>query len=482
MKVETVRGYHIVIGIEIHVQLSTESKMFSSSPHKFGMQPNTQANEIDCALPGTLPQPNLNAFKKAVKLGLMIGSDINRITVFDRKNYFYPDLPKGYQITQDKNPIILGGSIQIDTSNGSKEIRVNHAHLEEDAGKSLHMENCAGIDLNRAGAPLLEIVSEPDMRSIEETISYLKEFHALVRYLDISSANMQQGQFRADVNISVRPSPEDPFGTRAELKNINSFKFIEKALHFEINRQIDVLEAGGQVAQETRLYHEASNTTKSMRSKEDAHDYRYFPEPDLCPFVLCDDFITKIKNDCPNHPKVTMTKLIDKHNINEADARLIAYDRTLSALFQAAVDQGIDPIMAANWITGSVCELLNKHNIDTRSLPISPEHFVLLLKRIKDKSISGHIGKTVLDEMWTSGLTPDEIIKMKGLKQISNESELITVITNILQEHPKQVEQYLAGKDKLIGFFVGQAMKLTKGQAQPDLLKELFISQLQDLK
>ena len=478
MNAITYRGYHIVIGIEIHVQLSTQSKMFSHSPHAFGQTPNTQACEIDCALPGTLPKPNLEAFRKAIKLGLMVGSNVNKTTQFDRKNYYYPDLPKGYQITQDKSPIIVGGSVEIETAHGKKTIGIHHAHLEEDAGKSNHMQHQCGIDLNRAGAPLLEIVSQPDMRSIEETIAYLKAVHALVRYLDISNANMQQGQFRADVNVSIRRSDDSPFGTRAELKNINSFKFIEKALVFEINRQIDLIESGGSVVQETRLYHEASNTTRSMRSKEDAHDYRYFPDPDLCTFVISDEFIESIRQQCPQHPKMIMQELISTHGLQEPDARLLAYDRTFYQWFQSALDNGIDAKSVTNWITGPLSALINKHSTDSSNLPITKEDFVQLLTRIQDKTISGHIGKSVIEDMWLTAASPDQIISDKGLKQITDTSALIALINDILQNHPEQVAQYRSGKEKLIGFFVGQAMKASKGQAKPDLLKELIEQQL----
>ena len=479
MSHQIIRNHAIVIGIEIHVQLSNQSKIFSWSSAKFGQKANTCANMIDCALPGVLPQPNKDAFHKAIQFGLMVNAEINKKTSFARKNYFYPDLPKGYQITQDREPIVIGGHITLH-DHKDKVVRLHHAHLEEDAGKTLHGQHTAGIDLNRAGSTLLEIVSEPDMFSISEAISYLKTMHSLVKYLDISDANMQEGSFRADINVSVRSNPDAPLGTRAEIKNLNSFRFIEKALVYEINRQIDTLERGEEVIQETRLFHESSQTTRSMRSKEDAADYRYFPEPDLCPLIIGDKFIEDIQKQMPTPPQEKIKDLIDAYGFQQEDARMLVFDKVLSQWFHEALECKIDPKMVANWLTVNLQSLLNKHQIQSGQIPIQSTQFIQLLKAVHNQTLSGSKAKEVMEVMWQSGDDPNTIIEKLGIKQITSTEELSKVVSTIIKSFPTQVSEYKSGKDKLLGFFVGQAMKATKGQAKPDLLKEIVIKSLRD--
>ena len=473
-------SWETVIGLEVHAQLSTNTKLFSSASTKFGSEPNTQVDLVDLGLPGVLPVVNKDAFKKAITFGLAINADINQESTFDRKNYFYPDLPKGYQITQMTQPIVEGGSIEINVDGNIKTINITRAHLEEDAGKSIHdaYPDKSVIDLNRAGTPLLEIVSEPEISSAKEAVSYMKALHQLVTFLDVCDGDMSQGSLRCDANVSIRKVGDSELGTRTEIKNINSFKFIEKAINFEIKRQIKVLENGDKVTQETRLYDSLKDETRPMRSKEFANDYRYFPDPDLLPVIISDDEMDEIKDSFPELPNDKSKRYISELKIDENEAQIISSSRELSIFFELAVDSESDPKLAANLLVGEIGSLLNKDNIKINESNLSSDNFNTLLKRISDGTISKKIAKTVLADIWDSGKDADEIIKNQGLVQIQDESIIQDIAQKILEANPDQVAAFKAGKDKLFGFFVGQVMKETQGKANPksvnDILKKLL--------
>lgn len=470
--------WETVIGLEVHVQLSTKSKIFSGASTAFGAAPNTQACAIDLGLPGVLPVLNEDAVKMAIKFGLSIGAKIAKISVFDRKNYFYPDLPKGYQISQYHHPIVEKGFLDILLENLEfKRIGITRAHLEEDAGKSLHEDfrGMTGIDLNRAGTPLLEIVSEPDMRSAKEAIAYLKTLYALVVYLGICDGNMQEGSFRCDANVSLRRAGETTLGTRAEIKNLNSFRFVEKAINYEIARQADILENNGTVIQETRLYDADSHQTRSLRAKEEAHDYRYFPDPDLLPVELDETFIEALRAQLPELPQQRFDRFKKQYGLNDYDANVLVSSREWAEYFEQTVQHATDvPCkLVANWITGELAACLNKANLDITQSPIQPNDLALLVTRIHDETISGKMAKTVFESMWEKEGSADEIIKKKGLKQITD-TALEKIISEVMQEHPEQLAEYRKGKDKLFAFFIGQVMKASKGQANPQQLNELL--------
>ena len=475
-------SWETVIGLEIHVQLSTNSKLFSGGSTGFGAEPNTHVDLIDMGLPGVLPVANREAFYKAIRFGLATNAEINQTSSFDRKNYFYPDLPKGYQITQMAMPIVGKGSIKIDVDGSEKVINITRAHLEEDAGKSIHdlFDGETGVDLNRAGTPLLEIVSEPEISNAKEAVAYFKAVRQLVTFLDICDGNMAQGSMRCDVNVSIKKEADEELGTRAEIKNINSFKFIERAINFEIERQIRIIESGESVVQETRLYASVKNETRSMRSKEEANDYRYFPCPDLLPVVISDDEFNDIKNNLPELPDEKEKRYISEANLEEAEAKIISSSKTMANMFEEACSKTNDSKLVANWLVGDVSALLNSDNIDIEESKLSSNNFAILIERISDKTISGKIAKSILEEVWESGDDVDNIIKDKGLVQIQDESILEEIAQKIINNNLSQVEAYKGGKDKLFGFFVGQVMKETQGKANPksvnDILKNLLNS------
>ena len=473
--------WETVIGLEVHAQLQTKSKIFSSASTAYGAEPNTQACNVDLALPGVLPVMNREAARMAVKFGLAIGAQVNQRSVFARKNYFYPDLPKGYQISQFELPIVGLGELTIDIDGEEKVIGITRAHLEEDAGKSLHedFQGMTGVDLNRAGTPLLEIVSEPDMRSSKEAVAYLKKLHELVRYLEICDGNMQEGSFRCDANVSVRPRGQKEFGTRAELKNINSFLFVEKAIEIEIERQIDVIESGGKVAQETRLYDSVNDTTRSMRSKEEANDYRYFPDPDLPPLVLDDETIEVIRKTLPELPDVKRERFIKEYGLTAYDAGVLTGSREQADYYESVCSFLKDSAkLAANWVSGELSAYLNKETKDITESPINAEQLASLLNRIQDKTISGKIAKDVFEAMWVGEGSVDDIIDKKGLKQITDSGAIEKIIDDVLAANNTQVEQYKNGQEKVFGFFVGQVMKASKGKANPQQVNEMLKKKL----
>ena len=473
--------WETVIGLEIHAQLATNSKIFSAASTAYGAEPNTQACAVDLGLPGVLPVLNAEAVRMAIKFGLAVDAHIAPRSVFARKNYFYPDLPKGYQISQYELPIVGKGQleIEIEDANGdtvTKTVGITRAHLEEDAGKSLHEDfhGLSGIDLNRAGTPLLEIVSEPDMRSAAEAVAYMKKIHALVRYLEICDGNMQEGSFRCDANVSVRRKGQQEFGTRAELKNLNSFRFIERAINIEVERQIDIIEGGGEVVQETRLYDSDRNETRSMRSKEEAFDYRYFPDPDLLPVAISDDDINAVRETLPELPTAKKQRFIDGYGLSVKDARVLTGSRELADYFEQLAGIAGDARLAANWVLGDLLGMLNKDGLELDACPVTAEQLGGMLQRIIDNTISGKIAKQVFEAMWAGEGDADKIIEAKGLKQITDSSAIEAIIDEIIASNPGQVEQYRSGKDKLFGFFVGQAMKATKGKANPAQVNEIL--------
>ena len=461
-------SWECVIGLEAHVQLSTETKLFSRASTSFGEEPNTNVNLVDCGLPGVLPTVNKNAFYKAIRFGLAVDADINQTSLFDRKNYFYPDLPKGYQITQMELPIVSGGKVEIEIEGAKKIINLTRAHLEEDAGKSIH-EGMAGtgVDLNRAGTPLLEIVSEPEISSAKEAVAYMKALHQIVTFLDVSDGNMSQGSLRCDANVSVRKKGDKKLGTRTEIKNINSFRFIEKAINYEIERQIDVIESGESVTQETRLYDSIKNETRPMRSKEFANDYRYFPDPDLLPVMISDEEIEEIKATFPEMPKDKFIRYQSEFKIPENDAQIISSSKNLATFFEECMENVKDAKLLSNIMIGDISSLLNKENIEITDSKLSTKNVSELVNLVTEGVISGKIAKTVLEETWDSGLSPIEIVESSGLKQIDDDDEIERIIDQIISEHPDQVTAYKGGKDKLFGFFVGQIMKATQGKANP---------------
>ena len=473
-------SWETVIGLETHVQLSTKTKLFSRASTAFGASPNTNVNLVDCGLPGVLPSVNKEAFYKAIRFGMAIDAQINQVSIFDRKNYFYADLPKGYQITQMDLPIVLGGSINIVSGETTKTINITRAHLEEDAGKSIHDEydGYSAIDLNRAGTPLLEIVSEPEISSAKEAVAYMKAMHQLVTYLDVSDGNMAQGSLRCDANVSIRKKGDKELGTRTEIKNINSFKFIEKAINFEIKRQIKILEKGETVTQETRLYDSSKDETRSMRSKEFANDYRYFPEPDLLPVVISDEEIKRIKDEFPELPSEKEMRYQQDFKISAYDAQIIASSKSMADFFEAAAEQTGNYNLLANWLIGEISAYLNKELIEINESKLSIANVAILINRIDDQTISGKIGKAIFEEMCISGISPDEIIESQGLKQISDDGAIEEIINSVINDNPTQVEAYLGGKDKLFGFFVGQVMKLTQGKANPKTVNAILKEKL----
>jgi aspartyl-tRNA(Asn)/glutamyl-tRNA(Gln) amidotransferase subunit B len=470
--------WEAVIGLEVHIQLLTNSKMFSGASARYGATPNTQACAVDIALPGVLPVTNVEAVRMAVKFGLAIGAEkINRHSVFARKNYFYPDLPKGYQISQYELPVVQAGHVDIEVDGVSKRIGITRAHLEEDAGKSLHEDfhGLSGIDLNRAGTPLLEIVSEPDMRSSGEAVAYLKKLHELVRYLEICDGNMQEGSFRCDANVSVRPKGETKLGTRAELKNINSFRFVERAIAYEIERQIDIREGGGAIVQETRLYDPNKDETRSMRSKEEAHDYRYFPDPDLPPLEFDDDFVREVKKTLPELPDAKRQRFMHDYALPAYDAGVLTATHEMADYYEEAVKaSGADPKLVANWVAGDLAGYLNKENRTIAESAVPASMLAGLLKRIADNTISGKIAKDVLDAMWNGQGDADSIIEKKGLTQITDTGAIEQVVDEVLAANSKQLEQYRSGQEKLYGYFVGQVMKATAGKANPKQVNEVL--------
>jgi aspartyl-tRNA(Asn)/glutamyl-tRNA(Gln) amidotransferase subunit B len=473
--------WETVIGLEIHTQLATQSKIFSGAPTAFGAAPNSQACAIDLGLPGVLPVLNAEAVRLAVRFGKAIEAEIAERSVFARKNYFYPDLPKGYQISQYEQPVVGRGQVHIRLDDGTlKEIGVTRAHLEEDAGKSLHEDfhGLTGIDLNRAGTPLLEIVSEPDMRSPEEAVAYARKIHQIVRWIGISDGNMQEGSFRMDANISLRPLGTDTLGTRAEIKNINSFRFLDRALRFEIERQSDILESGGKVVQETRLYDADRDETRSMRSKEEANDYRYFPDPDLLPLVIDAPLLAAAIRDLPELPDPLRARFRSDYGLADYDANLLTASRALANYFEEVATASGDAKLAANWIGGEVSAALNKAGLEIGDSPVSAAQLAGLIARVQDQTLSSKIAKQVFEAMWNGEGDADAIIATKGLKQITDTSAIEALIDGIIAANPTQVEQYRAGKDKVFGFFVGQVMKASKGQANPEQVNELLKARL----
>ena len=463
------------------MQLSTKSKLFSGGSTEFGAESNTHVDLIDMGLPGVLPVANKEAFYKAIRFGLATGANINQTSTFDRKNYFYPDLPKGYQITQMTKPIVENGSIKIVTDDSEKIVNITRAHLEEDAGKSIHdlFEGETGVDLNRAGTPLLEIVSEPEISDAKEAVAYFKAIRQLVTFLDICDGNMAQGSMRCDVNVSIKKSGDTELGPRAELKNINSFKFIEKAINFEIDRQIRVIESVESVVQETRLYDSEKNETRSMRSKEEANDYRYFPCPDLLPVVISDKELQEIKENLPELPEEKEMRYIQEVGLEESEAKIISSSKAMANMFEEASSKTDDAKLIAKWLVGDISALLNKNNIEIDESNLSAENFGKLVERISDNTISGKIAKSVLEELWENGSDVDEIIKTKGLVQIQDESLLEEIARKVIDANPDQVAAYKNGKDKLFGFFVGQVMKETQGKANPKSVNEILKGLLQ---
>jgi len=473
--------WEVVIGLEIHAQLATASKIFSGASTAYGALPNTQACAIDLALPGTLPVLNAEAVRMAAKFGLAIEADVAPMSVFARKNYFYPDLPKGYQISQFELPVVKNGHIMIRVDDEDMCIGITRAHLEEDAGKSLHeeFENCTGIDLNRAGTPLLEIVSEPDLRSAKQAVAYMKKIHALVRYLDICDGNMQEGSFRCDANVSVRPVGQQALGTRAEVKNLNSFRFVEKAINYEIERQIDIIESGAQVVQETRLYDAGKDETRSMRSKEEANDYRYFPDPDLLPLQIDAAYLDAVRQTMPELPDQKKRRLMQDYALNDYDAEVLSASRQLADYYERVVSvSNCEPKLCANWVTGDLAAVLNKSGAEITESRVQADDLAGLIKRIADNTISGKIAKQVFEAMYSGEGSADEIIERKGLKQITDSTAIEAIIDQIIAESPQQVEQYRAGKDKLFGYFVGKVMKQTKGKANPAQVNQILKSKL----
>ena len=474
--------WEAVIGLEIHAQLATKSKIFSGASTAYGAAPNTQACAVDLGLPGVLPVLNAEALRMAVKFGLAIDAKVAETCVFARKHYFYPDLPKGYQISQYELPIVEHGHVDIELKGGvAKRIGVTRAHLEEDAGKSLHegFTGATGIDLNRAGTPLLEIVSEPDIRSAAEAVAYLKKLHSLVRYLEICDGNMQEGSFRCDANVSVRPKGRAEFGTRTETKNINSFRFVEKAIDYEIGRQIDVIESGGTIVQETRLFDPGTGETRAMRTKEDANDYRYFPCPDLLPVVADADYVAAVRETMPELPAAKRARFIEQYGLSDYDAGVLSASRELGDYYETVVStSGADPKQAANWVAVELLGHLNKAGTEIADSPVGAAALAGLLARIADDTISGKIAKDVLEAMLAGEGDADAIIEARGLKQITDTGAIEAICDEVIEKFPQQLKQYRSGKDKLLGFFVGQVMKATQGKANPAELNRILKDKL----
>lgn len=473
-------NWETVIGLEIHVQLNTQSKIFSGSSTAFGAAPNVQANVVDCALPGALPVMNREVVNKAIKLGLALNATINRKNVFDRKNYFYPDLPKGYQISQLDLPIVEHGQLEIVVGDEVKTINVTRAHMEEDAGKSVHdeFEHYTGIDLNRAGTPLLEVVSEPEMRSAADAVAYARAMHSLVTWLDICDGNMAEGSFRIDANVSVRPKGQAEFGTRCEIKNLNSFRFLEQAINYEVERQIELIEDGGKVIQQTRLFDPNKGETRAMRSKEDAHDYRYFPDPDLLPIVITDTMLETAKASMPELPKEMAARFIEQYGISDYDARLLTSNHIQASWFEQAAKIGGHGKLVANWMLGELAAALNKAGIDISASPISAERLAGLTNRIADNTLSNKLAKQVFETMWDSNLSADAIIERDGLKQMTDIGAIEQIIDEVLAKNQKSVEEFKSGKEKAFNALVGQVMKASRGKANPQQVQTLLRSKL----
>lgn len=474
-------AWETVIGLEIHVQLATKTKIFSGASTAFGAEPNSHASLIDLALPGTLPALNREAVNMAAKFGLAIGAEINRRSIFERKNYFYPDLPKGYQTTQLAEPIVGAGNFEIVLDDGSRKIvRIHHAHLEEDAGKSLHEDfhGMTGIDLNRAGTPLIEVVTEPDMRSAEEAVAFARALHSLVSAIGICDGDMSQGSLRFDVNISMRRKGEEKLGTRTETKNLNSFRFMEMAIRKEVERQIDILEDGGSIIQETRLFNGDTGESRSMRSKEDANDYRYFPCPDMLPVVLTEAQLVELKNSLPELPQQRQGRFIEQYGLSDYDARILSADLATSDYFEAVTKQSGDAKMAANWIMGELAAKLNAEEKTIAECPVSAAHLAELIARLKDNTISSKIAKQVFEGCWNGEGSPDQVIEARGLKQVSDTGELQKMVDQVIADNASQAQAYRDADEikrtKMFGFFVGQAMKASRGKANPQQLNELL--------
>ena len=475
-------GWETVIGLEIHSQLATKSKIFSAASTAYGAEPNTQACLVDLGYPGVLPVLNEEVVHMATMFGLAVNATIAPRSVFARKNYFYPDLPKGYQISQFELPVVEHGELHITDADGKeKRIGITRAHLEEDAGKSIHegLDQYSGIDLNRAGTPLLEIVSEPDLSSAKEAVAYMRKIHTIVRYLGISDGNMQEGSFRCDANVSVRPVGQEALGTRTEIKNLNSFRFVEKAINFEIERQIEHLEDGGEVVQETRLYDSDKDETRPMRSKEEANDYRYFPDPDLLPVEISADYIESVRQQLPELPAAKQQRFVDQYSLKPDDADLLTSSRALADFFEAAATATeAKPQLVANWVIGDLSGALNRDGLDIVDSKVSATELAGMLTRIHDNTISGKIAKQVFEAMWDGAGTADAVIEAKGLTQITDSSAIEAAVDEVIAANPGQVAEYKAGKDKLIGFFVGQVMKATRGQANPGQVNQILKDKL----
>ena len=471
--------YEVVIGLEVHAQVLSNSKLFSSSPTKFGAEPNTQVSLVDAAFPGMLPVINEYCIKQAVKTGIGLKAKINNRSVFDRKNYFYADLPQGYQISQYKHPIVGEGTVILDMPYGQREIGIERLHLEQDAGKSIHDldPQSTFVDLNRSGIALMEIVSKPDLRSLDEVNAYIKKLRSIMRYLGTCDGNMQEGSLRADVNVSVKKKGTKNLGTRCEIKNVNSIKFMQMAIDYEANRQVDLIEEGKEIDQETRLFDTKKNETRSMRSKEDAHDYRYFPDPDLLPLELKNDFIEKIKSEIPELPDEKKKRFIDKFNLSSYEANILVSDKETSAYFEKVIKNS-DVKLATNWITGELFALLNEKDLGITQSPISAENLSKLINLIKNGTISGKIAKTVFELMANGDLDPQKVVEEKGLKQESDPKALESLIDKVIAENPDKVKEYKSGKEKLFGFFVGQAMKVSDGKANPKLVNDILKKKL----
>ena len=476
--------YETVIGLEVHTQLTTNTKIFCGCSTQFGQTPNSQTCPVCLGLPGALPVLNQKAVELAIKTGLATNCRIAPRSIFARKNYFYPDLPKGYQISQFELPVCEHGWLDIDLEDGEKKrIGITRAHMEEDAGKLVHGDTPEAattslVDLNRACTPLLEIVSEPDMRSADEAIDYLKKLHQIVVYLGVCDGNLEEGSFRCDANVSVRPYGQEEFGTRAELKNINSFRFIKQAIEYEVERQIDLIESGGKVIQETRLYDSNTGMTRSMRGKEEAHDYRYFPDPDLVPLVISEEWIEEVRATLPELPEVKRARFIDELGLSAYDAGVLAADRVLANYFDACVTLANDAKSCANWIMGEVLRKLKETDTEIAEAPITPELLTGLLARIADNTISGKIAKTVFEKMWNNGQTADQVIDAEGLKQVTDTGAIEGLVDEVIAANPDQVAEYLSGKDKLIGFFVGKVMQASQGKANPGMVNQLLKKKL----
>ena len=471
--------YEVVIGLEVHAQVLSESKLFSTSPTKFGAEPNTQVSLVDAAFPGMLPVINEFCIKQAVKTGIGLNAKINKKSIFDRKNYFYADLPQGYQISQYKNPIVGEGTVILDLPDGEKKIGIERLHLEQDAGKSIHDIDPKNtfVDLNRSGVALMEIVSKPDLRSLEEVNLYIKKLRSIMKYLGTCDGNMQEGSLRADVNVSVRKKGKKELGTRCEIKNVNSIKFMQMAIDFEANRQVDILEEGGKIDQETRLFDTKKNETRSMRSKEDAHDYRYFPDPDLLPLEFTDEFINELKKNIPELPDEKKKRFIEKFKLSPYEANILVSDIDTSKYFEEVIKNS-DIKLSTNWITGELFALLNEKNLDISHSPISAQNLSKLINLIKDGTISGKIAKSVFEIMAKGNIDPQKIIEEKGLKQQSDPKQLEKIVDKVIKENEDKVKEFKSGKDKLFGFFVGLVMKISEGKANPQLVNEILKKKL----